>query len=1352
DSTEKRIETDERILALLSGEPVTRAAPAVSTEFKLPSIFTGGFGSDTPPDKRPVVAGRVLEYALTQAAVVSMKEHPVHVPAALSQLWLIGGLEETWSDFRQNLPAVSPERMLRAAWWCHRSDQTVLAYTVVWDLIFDSNGQRVTASLDVEKLLFDIALADKNTFLAIRQLRLLSEIDPGNRTAHQLRLAEQEMAREGGAGRGDALVILESLAKGEPQNEAVLSALAQCYKLDGRRDQALALWEKAVHGAKNPPEPLLEHYSEALIALHRFKEFIETHARLIEGETDLQRRRENFQRALERLMWADSLQGELADDEKKKRLDLVAVVLKEHSLRHPLDGFWFEAIARVYERQGDSAKAFAAMKQAYYTAPDAPFSLNELRAAALRAGDLKSSIYFQKKIATGAAAKDEAAEWRELVQLLEQDFRIAEADQVRCRLETRFSQNPEALEDLAKFYSDTSQEDSLRRVLGQIARVRPWDARNLLRLALAEKRTGDPKLAAKTLVQLLSTTQAAEGPPNTPVERWPWPLLDRNMMAAGSRMSLMNALDNTPGIELTERDRLRVFLSLPRGESAELPDETGLVRLRAIEELAAITGSPGFPIRLHSEIERAWALHYGGDGAELRKQIAVRFHDANSVEAQFVFVWLSLRSHGMKEMISWARADKITEAQRNSRKGLVQSVVNILAEIPGFAFTAADVEILGGARFLSNTELIDITHRLETRQCHDLAMLLGAAAKRNSPSLDAEYGIFLAHLAEAGGDIEAQRRYLLDGWNKPLQAGQPAINDLFMQSFARLLRLVHDGAEREQLLTEGWRRLKQLPPSGQGRLREARLLGMAGADDAADRKLAEYLGNGFITARAFVEPIIGRMPSGMQTGPRVDEVNHLRGYWEELREWGEVLKQDGLAPLINAADKSVSRRNGGVSAGPRANYEFSMWRNNFLSRDWRAASYPERMLSVRELAASNDSVDALMEAGNFLESLGFARECIEIYRRLPDRAPSNVEYCEQLLRASDVAWDYEVAIPMIEKLLVATPDMRPQNLPERLLEEKHAKFLARLHDTTKLRFKAFGTAAAFKSGRVPEAAPYLRELALTLEREGDRPGALAAWDQLALLLPEDTDAALHRAKIFTAQGHPELALEGLRKLSTVSLFNDNARAILELQAKLEADAGHWDHLRDMMNNAIGSAGISGAAPLIHVGNVITLARVLADHQRMAEAGSLLVRAERSVKDDTGRFRLRLEQIKLAAQDPAWSPQLDAARITSLFRIETTNGDALNNLREWMTRESSSPHARAWSELLPDIAPAPSAVLALAALGAPQDAIQSAIQGVRWNLHDARQTPVRRLIAETLIVRGQPLIARELLTDDGPPVV
>ncbi len=1346
DAPEKRTDVDERILALLSGEPLAKSAepePA-STEFKLPAIFTGdGFGSEAPvAEKRKTVADAVTDYALGQAGTVLGSGFLVQGSWFMS-VWpefICQGLETKISTLLALFPRPAPERIVRAAWWCFRADRLELASELL-------NQLGPGAPPEAQKLWLDIALAEKNPLLAVRQLRLLSQIDSGARTSYLLRLAEQEIARVDGSGHPglpEARRILEALVKEEPQNEAALSALAQCYMVEGRRADVLALWEKAVREARGHAGPLLERQAEAFIAQRKFAEFIATQARLLEEETDIRRRREGFQRALERLLWADSRLGELAEEERKARLEMAAAAFRDRVQQHPFDGFWHEALAQIFERQGDAARAFAEMKQAYYTAPDTPFSLDQLRRSALRAGDIKSAIYFQKQIAAGAAAREAAGEWRELVELLEQDFRTAEADQVRRRLESRFSQDPAALEELAKFYSDTAQEDAARRVFAQISRVRPWDPRNLLRLALTQRKLGETAKAVETLAALLRDIPVPEeATARLPVEKLPWPLLDERKTGPGVASGVLSAIENAPGLEPSEREELRVFFSVPRDELAEIPDEPGHVRLRAVEELARAGGRLPAASGL-SDMEQAWWYFHSGAGAEFRALIAPRFVEvspgpAGAPEPGFLYVWLMVRSHGMADAIRWVRADGLREEARRARGNLLIAVVNVLAEGGGFEFVRGDLETLGAAGLLSSTELIDVARKLEGRRKHDAALVLGEAALRQMSQPGEVLLHSLAAIAESAGRVEDQRRYLGELWRLPIssatargfssvmpggarrdperdllwyyerlghsvEASPPRPADAFCTGLEGLLRLARNAAEREDLLKESWDRLQQLAPSGQKALWEARVLGMAGAEEAAGARLADYLKDGFMTARSYLEPLLGRLPPGMQApGPRIDEVNHMRGYWDELREWGTALAQDGLAGLAGAADDRIATALGGVPLGPRTNAEFNAWRVHSLLRRLRGADFSDRQRMVREHLESDDSVETLVDLGNQLEARGYARECIDIYRRLPERAPSNGEYSLNFMRACETSWDVAAALPYLDHIFDPSVDpvFKPLTINFEEMREKHARFLAMLHDENTLRQLAFRGGREVKVGRIPEQVPYLREFAHLLERKGDPAGALAAWEQLSSRWPEDEEAALHRAKLLAAQGNRERALEALRKVPAANFWHEAARKGLELRARLVAEAGQWDEMRELMNLASTTsapgAGTAVTRP-VHAGLLIALARVLSEHGRGADAQSLLVRGERAVKEDGERFRLRLEQLRLASREPSWDPRREAARVAAVLRLETDDETALIELRDLASAESRAGRGDAWFDLLNESSPRANVTLALAALG------------------------------------------------------
>ena len=1368
DTTDRRTDVDEMILSILSGEQVQESQPSLepSSEFKMPAIFTGeGFGSDAP-SAQPVKG--VPEAVTTYASGLVLGLGDIHrtAEAARGELpeWAARWLAPLTALLEPRRPKIepNPEQMYRLAWWCLRSDQHQMAYSILSRLHFDAAGRWQPASVEAERLLLELARTDQNILLALRQLRLLAEMDPDNRFATLLRLAEMEGKRENKRGLDTATSILEGLLKEDPLNETVISMLAPLYLENDQREEAAALWERAAREARGGAAgPLLERYAEVVISQRKFKEFIDVQMRLLETESDVKRRREIFQRAMERLMWADIVQGTLPDDEVKIRLKLLLTALEERSRRAPFDGFWHEALAAVHERQGDPEKAFAEMKQAYYTAPETPFSLEQLRAAALRVGDLKSAIYFQKQIAAAASTKSGAEEWRELVELLEQDFRMGEADQARRRLEARFSQDSAALEELARYYIETGQEDAARRVQEQVARVRSWDVKNLLRLALQQKQMGDEKAAQLSLRQLLSVAPPPEPKKseNVVVEKLPWPLLDGRKGIAGAPANLLTALDNAPGLEQPERDRLRVLLAVPRSEFSEVPDEVTQIRLRSVEELARMKQGQKFslstlaPGAVLSDMEKAWAMFYGGDGAGFRAQLAQKSGKADSLESRFLKVWLGLRSHGMQDMLAWARQPGLPEGLQRQRKGLLQAATHLLTEDENFEFALADIKALGGASLFSNIELIDVARKLEGRQKQALSIELRLLALKSDPNPQIGEMINIASLAEQLGRQDQYREYLKMAWNLPLKASQAQPFDQFLQCTNRLLRLAETPQEREHLIRETWRRLDLLPDSGQGILRKALFLGAVGADEASAERMTEYFGSGFLSSQAFVEPMLGgRLPPGAQApGPRIDEMNHLRQYWDGLREWGDLIRGQGLAEPLVKMERTINERFGGVPLGPKSNYEFGNWRNISLVRALRFATYPERVRMLREFLEVDDSFETLNELGTFLESHGYARECMEVYRRLPARAPANPEYCEQFLRVSENSWECGEAIPFIERLLAAPPLEKPQNLPEGLLEEKHARFLARMQDVARLRMLAFRGAASVKpmQGRVPDEVPYLRELALLLDRMKDRPGALAAWEQLHSLWPQDIQACLRASRLLAEQGNKTRALELLRNIDYTNLWNEPMRESLLLRVKLAADSDQWDEVRLMMNVVTGAmSGKSGSQP--HTDSVIAISRELVEHGRGSEAQNLLLRAERATKEVSDRFRLRLLQVQLAAGEAAWSPVRDAARIRSMMLLETQDAESMADLSAFLLKEAQGKRVTQWVQVLKDIPGAnlTTAVALSCFAGQLRDTDAEKWLIKPWEHAGLKTAGLQRLTVRTLLAQGKPAWARQVaLTGD-----
>lgn len=1308
-TADDRSDVDERILSILVGDQRKQAdteKQKKSGGFQLPAILSGqGFGSGGDDEsKKESTPEALVEYARKLVA--------------------------TAAD-----PKTPRTRLMRAAWWAYRADMIDEAYRLLNRLVFDGSGAlRKDRPLELDQLLLDVAVAGGDTALVERQLKTLAVRDPANRVRHVLRLSEvmMETAQKAESQiRQDrdliisgphssplqpAAELLERTLREEPDSEPLLTALTQTYGIMREPEKALRLWEAAAKKAEGARAiPYLTRQAELLLRMQQVPEFINVQITIIERETEVKRRRELYQRFIDRLLSSDSSGGELPSGVIEDRLKMVEQAVQERARRHPFDGFYHEALAQIHERRGDAGKAFAEMRQAYYTAPDTPFSLDQLRAAALRAGDLKSAIYFQKQIAATAPPKEEAAESRELVQLLEQTFQINEADRVRRRMESRFAQDVKALSDLAAHYRATGQDDAERRVYEQIVRIRPWDARSRLRLALKCLGMADDAAAERELRELLATTQPAKA--TLPIERWPLPLTNqRRATDAGPVSDLIDGLSTAAGIEPAEVEKLRGWLSYPRAEFVELPDDLSLVRLRAVEELAALARERGGEARsawiehwTHTETpaapEKLWALYYAGAGSEFRAALRTVLEREETLSLEFAYVWLLVRSHGMADALAWAAKKERTNPVLERRQRLLLAAVSMLAGVSesyaaagkdrliaagrrgheAYRFTAEDLKAFGTSKLLRANQLLDITRKLEDRQRYDEALVLGECLRANSNGLEGEYAFFLSHIAESAERWDLQRDYLDKTASAPRKAaGYGGVYDPYVLGIGSLRRVAPSAAEMGRMYRDAWRALEETPPSALTTLRRSAVAGLAGATDRAAEVLGGYMSGDFVSSREFGMRAGGLMPQ--QGSNRNDEALHLRTVWEETKEIGASFAQQGLGDVAAALDERLDEKWGGTQLGPRGGYEFNEWRVNLLIRRLREANHPTRLRLVREFLAPLDmkaetTVEAFSELGAKLEAVGMSREAIDVYRLLPERAPTNSDYALWLLRACENSLEIEPGKSFSIEKIEAVPPFKPVSIGDETLREKHAHFLALDQNTDELQRRGFiEEPTRMLQGRIPPEVAYLREFALLMERRGEYPRALAAWERMHAAykanadagLEPDEESCLHRAQILRRQGGMRAALEALREVRLPDPLSHNGAEALALRGELAADEGLWDEVRSLMATAIDRKSTD---------SVLALATTLREHGRPAEALSFLTQAERTLKSDAERFRLRLDQLRLLAGDGAWSPERGRPQIASLFRASSRERAALDQMTEFFKKESTGANAGTWIKAL-----------------------------------------------------------------------
>lgn len=1350
---EQGIDVDERLYSLLLGEKKKEAAKQRGSggDFQLPEVFTGkGFASsaDESSEKLPVLE---------------------EVSAMVERL-----MAARKSDADQ-----STLHLFRAAWWAVRAEMFEEAYAAFRLLQTDpAMNKPRELSIEAEKLLLELTLADKNSALAMRVLRRLIGRDHGNKIRYTLRLSELLLEDEQTAssavnvglaaertgwrlaaespppGRA-ATVLLERSYRETPDSEQLLSALTQCYTLQRRPDDALKLWQQAIARATGGTAvTLMQRYAEMLLQRGKLPEHVQIQLRIVEQETDVKRRREAFKRFLDRLLWAGESGGDLPADLLKDRLKMLKESLLILVKKHPFDGFYHEALANVYDREGDAPNAFAAMKQAYYTAPDTPFSLDQLREAALRVSDLKSAIYFQKQIAASSGPAEAAAESRRLVEMLEQTFQIAEADRVRRRLESRFSQDAAALDDLAEHYRATGQDEAERRVYEQIARVRSWDPLSHLRLALKCLRLADDSAAEKYLREILTRTAnlAFMPPAGGAPERLPLPLADKRRSGTpGPVTEILAELDTIPALKSAEVTALRTFLNLPRPEFVDLPSDVPLVRLRAIEELARMQRGAGSAeawvkeaAAFKSPVEKLWALHYVGEGKAFREQLGAVMNGRSTLEASFCHVWLTLRSGGMAEVMRWATQTGMDLEILDLRQRMLLGVSAILADIDSFRFVKGELAQLGTIHSVS---VLDVMRRLQDQQRYIEALELGESVSLHNPALGSAFVFSLARIAEAAERWDLARDYLGRVVRSPVHPeAYRGTYDPYLFSLSAANRLAISAGEREQNVRSAWHHLQSTPASGMTSLRKAAVAGLAGAPDRAAAEMENFITGDFLPARNMGEMRGILMPQG---SPRYEEPMHLRSMWEETREIQARFTNEGMGQTVRQVNDKLAERWGGVALSSRSGLEFGEWRLGHLIQKLREADHPTRLRLLREHLASVDmrqevSVDTLSELGGRLEAAGMSHQAIEVYAMLPGRAPANPEYAQWLIRVAEASLDTKIGLKFTLQLLEAEPPYKPPQPGDEVLREKHSHFLALEYDVAELHRRGYLPAiTTVRQGRIPEEVPYLRELALLYEKLDQDTLALAAWNRLheafvanteSGIVP-DAESCVHRARLLVKQKKPAAALEALREVPLVEKSGAQGREALKLRAQLVAEAGGWEEFRELMTVAVDLKAIDA---------ITHLAELCRTHSRSTEGLNFLTQAERSVKDDAERFRLRLELLRLLAADPAWSPERGRAQIAALFRVKNRSREALQQLADWMSAEAEGKHHDAWLPILRAETRAgtdrPLAALALSAFAAGAPVSFADDLAIGWqNVIDSDRLCIE-LAAELLLKKERPGLA------------
>jgi hypothetical protein len=703
-----------------------------------------------------------------------------------------------------------------------------------------------------------------------------------------------------------------------------------------------------------------------------------------------------------------------------------------------------------------------------------------------------------------------------------------------------------------------------------------------------------------------------------------------------------------------------------------------------------------------------------------------------------------VRSEGMRQALAWMKVPVIGRDKQAQRRRILQAVTGMMADWESFRYEPSELLVLGNARLLQNGALLDLVKRLQDRQRYLEAISLVECLRRQSPELWRSYSFVLSSFAESAERWDLQRQYLQEVLEEPPQPGgySGEDQDPFLMSVIALHRLAHTPQERDEVVQEALARLRSSQPSALTTMREAAVVSLAGAVDPAVKELGSFASQGLLGARTLGVPQGGLMSQGSVRG---EVNNHLRSYWEDLRMIGGILSQQGLGPLVAAMDEHLNQQMGSVQLGPKTSDTFSLWRSSRLIRQLRATNYPNRVRLIREYLASvdmkeEDAVEALIELGRDLEINGLIRECIEVYRLLPPRAPTNNLYAEYFIRVCEQAWEPGPGREYVESLFGKDPVYKPQGIGDEVLREKHARYLALQRDALRLRELAWKKEGFTRvlAGRIAHEVPYARELALLLEHDGDTKGALEAWNQMHMALisgtpdnpmPADPEAALHRARLMVELKAPYPAHQALQEVPVKDAIDEAHLNVLKLRAQLAAETAQWEDVRSLMTVAVDKK-----SPELALAITDELHRA----KRSTEALNFLTQAERAMKGQEERFALRLEQLRFFALDATWTPERGRSQVAALFRSGGRSRATLQRLTTWFGHLAKQPSAApSWIAVLKTEARSGSDP-ALAALGLCclvsqwHTSTLPAEVTAAWSRASERDRPCLQLAAQALI--------------------
>ncbi len=1051
DGFEDRAEIDQRLFSLLRGHYSTASPPAPD-----PGILQNG-----------KIQTLAQYHAMAAAASKTGRSGDEAPPKELLDYY---GRIKSAADTNPGTAA-----RYRAAWWAFKLQDNQECF----QQLNRANEEAGRPVLEVEKMLLSLAELNERPTLMVRHLSTLIEIDPENADEYRQRRAEMrfELGFE-----DEAVRELKALAAKPGASLETLNTLAKVYQRQGSSNKQIDVWQQAYRGANSfEKRNIIKQLSTALIEGGKAEEALRAQLDLLERETDPVQRRKQ-------------LDTQLTVARTHFLIDWLLGQYSELVQKHPFDRFYTEALARVHQAAGNDREAFEAMKKAYYMSEQSDEMLSELGALSDRLGDLKSAIYYRRQLLARGRG-DNLENWKILIRMLEKDLRTDEADQVRRRLETKFGTDADFLGELTAQYLKEGRPADAGRTLSRLVELRSWDLEARFQLALLRIEGGEPAAAFASLNEIIAETTGIKYPENFGAKILP--LVRLASLTAEGRNSAANGLEpfvftveGHPFIGGNLQDEIANSLQQPKPEFTYFPKEPHLIRLRAIEEAAALADSLGrsatwlAPWNSNDRplFERLWATRYARATSAFNSLLD-QYPDSGSHTDQFLLAYSRVLAAQPDPFLQWVgTAGAASETQHP--RSLYAAMAALIVLKDGSTDPLYNPELL--YRLLKQLPLNKtiaahlFSELRKTRRFEETYQIGTILAE----SVMADEGSFLFALSQVAGFAgrPKEREHWLDLSLSAvhLTSGTRVSNHFYAALTERLSLLESDPARRDYL--QQLATIDRSAPLGMAEGFEKEiLLALAARDNSAViAKLRPLMARQvqFINPGSADPDQVGNLQS--ESWQRMSRLLHY--YADRLR-----LNAKNTADFINAVGSSPVVLSGDLQV--TAQYERFEIDRHLLALEWMNA--PERDNAVRQLQGRLTSPDSRIELAKALESRGFHREAIPVYRDDAMQRDRDYAPLQGLFDAASEALEPGPALAVIQQIN-NREFPAPPGLTADYLNEQHARFLFLDRDIERL--EQLGRQPVTGNNAPPVTSrshlPYQDALALAYRQCGDHDALL----------------------------------------------------------------------------------------------------------------------------------------------------------------------------------------------------------------------------------------------------------------------